>query len=111
MIRIKEKPAQTGMLAIEQEPLPMSLYEILASVRAQSTLMHRMMERFGVDRTLRRLPHRGEVTVRAVERCRTCGRASECAEWLDHNKQPEAPPEYCRNAGLIERLRRVAEGD
>ena len=46
----------------------MSLYEILASVRARSTLMHRMMERFGVDRPLKTLPHHGEVTARAVER-------------------------------------------
>ena len=69
--------------------------------------MHRMMERFGVDRPLKTLPHHGEVTARAVERCGSCGHDGECAEWLDHNKQPEAPPEYCRNADLIERLRRV----
>ena len=88
----------------------MSLYEFLASVRARSTLVHRMMDKFGVDRPLQTLPRHGEVTARAVERCRSCGHAGECAEWLDHNNR-RAPPDYCRNADLIERLRRVVEHD
>jgi hypothetical protein len=57
------------------------------------------------------LPHHGEVSARAVERCGSCGHGSECADWLDHNQQPEVPPEYCRNADLIERLRRVVRED
>jgi Family of unknown function (DUF6455) len=70
----------------------MSLYEILALVRVPSTRMHRMMERLCVDRTLKMLPHHGEVSARAVERCGSCGHGSECADWLDHNSSRKCRP-------------------
>lgn len=41
----------------------------------------------------------------ARRRCATCSFARDCAEWTASRVQAEAPPRYCRNAGIIARAR------
>lgn len=82
----------------------MTFFDYLVAHDVRTTLMGRMMQTFGVDRTLRSIPDHANVTARAVDRCRACGHQAECATWLDTDEKPASPPDYCRNSDLIARL-------
>lgn len=85
----------------------MRLAEWISNFTASPVLMERMMARFGVRERLRQRPASAEVTRRAALRCSSCGDKRACSEWLDGTPMEESPvPAFCRNAGLIERLRR-----
>ncbi len=44
----------------------------------------------------------------AVFACQSCRQDAACRNWLDESKQGSAPPAFCANAALIQRLRSAA---
>jgi len=44
----------------------------------------------------------------AVFRCAGCKSIEDCRHWLDTAAEHSAPPSFCANAALIERLREAA---
>ncbi len=85
----------------------MSFIDYLLAHDPRTSLMHRMLRKFGVDRRLRTIADHAHVTARAADRCASCGKKEACAQWLDLNEEPASPPDYCRNANLIARLQRA----
>ncbi len=79
----------------------MSFIDYLLAHDPRTSLMHRMLRKFGVDRRLRTIADHAHVTARAADRCASCARRRPARNGLDLNEEPASPPDYCRNANLI----------
>ena len=66
-------------------------------------LLHRMMDRLGIDASAAA----GDVDALAEAqwRCRLCTNWRECRHWLDRAAADESYRDFCSNAVLLERLR------
>lgn len=71
-------------------------------------LMERMLRQCDVDDYVLARSDAAETLRAAALRCMSCGQIDDCAVWLDRTEVADEPPSYCRNAGLIRRLRRDA---
>lgn len=81
---------------------------IMQKIDRHANLMHRMAETVGADLGDALVSGRlsGQQVRSAVIRCSGCAHADECVGWLgDHAGGAEAAPSFCRNAGLLARLR------
>lgn len=89
----------------------MRLWEMIAQRFRAPSLMERMFARFDVSKRFDDPHQAGGMLRSAVVRCMSCDKADECAVWLEEAEGGEAtePPPYCRNLGLIQRLRQETE--
>ncbi len=69
------------------------------------TLMQRMIERLEVD-TAKVVCADNGITFRAVVgRCRGCGQAAQCGQWLDGQGGAADPARFCPNAKTFQAFR------
>jgi Family of unknown function (DUF6455) len=68
-------------------------------------LMRRMFRRTGVSNMDVFAAGVDDHVRQAIFRCRSCTKTDACAKWLDSAGQGDAPPDFCKNAAYIERLR------
>ena len=81
----------------------------LSKIDRHAELMNRMADTVGADfsRAIVSGAMSGEQYRQAILSCTNCSHPEECASWLEANPGgAEQTPEYCRNAGLFDRLAR-----
>ena len=79
-----------------------------AVIRHHADLMDRMAEATGVDLEEAMLQGRMDMDqlYDGVMRCAGCTEPGNCAHWLaSRTDAADTAPDYCRNAGLLDRLR------
>ena len=78
------------------------------SLKRHADLLDRTATRLGLD--LEELSVSGAISIDeisdAVLRCTGCSNPEDCAHWLERDEGEAAtPPVYCRNGGLMARLK------
>ena len=71
-------------------------------VERQTSRMHDMMERLGVDPAKLARLHGGEAYATARLSCLRCPNARECLSWLESGPQSGDGPVFCQNVALFE---------
>jgi hypothetical protein len=66
-------------------------------------LLHRMMERLGINP--QEAATQADAMIKAQWRCRLCTEWRECRHWLDTDASDVCFRDFCANADLLERLR------
>ena len=70
----------------------------------RAELMQRMLKTIGAMDRVSRGMFAGPEMREAMDRCKTCGEAESCRQWLDdHADGTLEPPELCPNAALFHR--------
>lgn len=70
----------------------------------QARRMREMIERLNVDTA--KLARLGDVHSQARTTCLSCRNTAECLTWLDAAEHDAAPPTFCPNLMLFEKLTR-----
>ena len=86
----------------------MRWWQMIAERFGAPDLMERMLRQCDVDDHVVAKSDAAETLRAAALRCMSCRRIDDCEVWLERTDAEHEPPSYCRNAGLIRRLRRDA---
>ena len=104
--RLFEQLAAAGELEALLEATGATREELLRaelSPLAALALLHRMMERLGIEP--QRAANQVDLIAQARRQCRFCHEWRQCRRWLDRDTSDEAYRQFCDNAELLERLR------
>ena len=78
-----------------------------ATLKRHADLVDRMATKLGID--LQEATLSGDIDMYelagAVVRCSNCDSPDSCERWLDEQSSADAPPEFCGNAEILNRLR------
>ncbi len=77
---------------------------ILAHFDQRAGLMHRMMDRLGIDVERAAFVALGTQLSGVARTCAFCSHARECRTWLDQGGRDDAWRGFCPNAQRFERL-------
>lgn len=80
---------------------------LFAALDRRSGLMHRMMERFGIDIEKAARVALGTQLSNAARSCAFCRYTRECRQWLDSDADDDRWRGFCPNAQRFERLRQL----
>jgi hypothetical protein len=80
---------------------------IFAALDRRSGLMHRMMERLGLDIEKTARVALGTQLSNVARSCAFCCHTRECRQWLDNGAAGETWRDFCPNAQRFERLRQL----
>lgn len=86
----------------------MRWWQMIAQRFGAPELMERMLRQCDVDDYIQARSDTAEMLRAATLRCMSCRQIDDCAVLLDRAEPTDEPPSYCRNGGLIRRLRREA---
>lgn len=88
----------------------MSILNYFIRVNEHAMLLEAMIAKLGLTESLHALPGERAVMKRAGQRCLSCDRPDDCANWLASDIERDEAPAYCRNHDLFCRMSDQAMG-